>query len=154
MGELIFGLNPVNTRAFFPGCAFSDTSADWAVQNTVTLAFQPCILEYLPMPGSLSSNALETAALRTHIRRVPVQDLLREFFALKTPEYASWSPQDKLCEGCLKRFMTDHIHLWLRQRKHAGKTFSYTIFSANNLYPQLEKPFPRTVGTCRLCTFC
>jgi hypothetical protein len=98
MGELIFGLNPVNTHVF-PGCAFSDASADWGVQNSVTLAFLPCILEYLPMPGSLSSNALETAAWRTHVRGVPVQDLLRDLFALKTPEYASWSPQDKLCEG-------------------------------------------------------
>ncbi|KAJ7867971.1 hypothetical protein B0H13DRAFT_2064834 [Mycena leptocephala] len=86
------------------------TESNWAVQNSVTLAFLPCILEYLPMPG----------CFYTHVRGVPVQDLLRDLFALKTPEYASWSPQDKLCEGCLKRFMTDHIHLWLRQRKHAA----------------------------------
>ncbi|KAJ7840824.1 hypothetical protein B0H14DRAFT_2784153 [Mycena olivaceomarginata] len=99
------------------------TESNWEVQNNITLEFLGWKLAWLPLAGLLSENAFETAALREHLRAFRVQNFLRDLFALKMmPEYASWSPQDKLCERCLRLFMREHIHLWLlQQKREAGE---------------------------------
>ncbi|KAJ6585300.1 hypothetical protein B0H19DRAFT_1109135 [Mycena capillaripes] len=93
------------------------TESNWDIQSAVTHAFLEIEVEGPPMLGSLPGNALETAALTTHLHDVRMQDLILALFAIKTSEYSHWSPQDKLCEACLKRFITQHIHIWLLQRK-------------------------------------
>ncbi|KAJ6585572.1 hypothetical protein B0H19DRAFT_1227951 [Mycena capillaripes] len=91
------------------------TESNWEVQNDITHAFLRINMEDVSF--ELAYGYLVTAALTTPIHDVRAQDLIRDLFALKTPEYATWSAQDKLCEACLKHFMSQHIHLWLLPRK-------------------------------------
>ncbi|KAK7052538.1 hypothetical protein R3P38DRAFT_2860885 [Favolaschia claudopus] len=101
------------------------SASNWATQNATSLAFLPCILETLHMAGELPHNAWERAVLQAHMRRgVSLEDLLAELFALKRlPAFSSWRPEDAICLNCLKRFVTQHLHLWLLERKREAGQF-------------------------------
>ncbi|KAJ7274243.1 hypothetical protein C8J57DRAFT_1315006 [Mycena rebaudengoi] len=98
------------------------TESNWDVQNKVTLNFMPFYLERIPLPGKLSENPIDADEFRKHIRDASFPSLLNELFDLKTPEYASWNKQDLLCYFCVKKFMTEHLHLWLLKcKRQAGE---------------------------------
>ncbi|KAJ7741266.1 hypothetical protein B0H16DRAFT_1565137 [Mycena metata] len=99
------------------------TESNWETQNEVLLLFRPMDLKRVRLKGRLADNPHEKGVWEAHIKDVPLQELLRDLFEFKTPEYLSWSPQDKLCDMCLLSFIASHIHLWLLQRKRQAGEF-------------------------------
>ncbi|KAG1748571.1 hypothetical protein EDB19DRAFT_1904913 [Suillus lakei] len=39
-------------------------------------------------------------------------DLLKDLKDNLTEAYDTWNEEDRLCEHCLEKFMSDHLHLW------------------------------------------
>jgi hypothetical protein len=38
---------------------------------------------------------------------------ISDVFAHRTAAFAGWSKGDSLCNDCLKKFIEEHLHLWL-----------------------------------------
>ncbi|KAJ7022703.1 hypothetical protein C8F04DRAFT_1137088 [Mycena alexandri] len=117
------------------------TESNWEVQNEVLVLFRPIDLKRFRLEGRLYDNPREKSAWEAHIKDVPLHELLHDLFELKTPEYSSWSPQDKLCGMCLTKFMTNHIHLWLLQRKRqAGESIPKDCWFGYDCRKQFSNP--------------
>ena len=41
------------------------------------------------------------------------------------PKYAGWNKEDWYCIDCLKVFVVDHLHIWIRETRRAGIRFLY-----------------------------
>ncbi|KAJ7130906.1 hypothetical protein C8R46DRAFT_1141430 [Mycena filopes] len=78
-------------------------------------------MKWMPMKGHLRTN-VEAPELVD----VRMPDLLRDLFdpaATRTAEFAAWEARDKICTKCIAKFVTEHLHLWVLQRKRqAGES--------------------------------
>jgi hypothetical protein len=78
------------------------------------------------LPGKLSQSKHSTDYFRKHFDAItdkPFTTLIRRLFALKlSPEYDTWNETDWLCEGCLKTFISENLHLWLLDCRQQGET--------------------------------
>ncbi|KAK1235943.1 hypothetical protein PQX77_000810 [Marasmius sp. AFHP31] len=80
------------------------------------------------MKGNLPMNPVEKRYFGKLIKDIPkdeniyehvIQDLLGSDY--KTPKYEDWTPDDWLCTECLTKFLEEHLHLWLLDKKIQGK---------------------------------
>jgi hypothetical protein len=51
-----------------------------------------------------------------------IPKLVSELYALKTEEFKDWNKSDALCDACLTKFLSAHLHLWLLDWKLKGDT--------------------------------
>ncbi|KAJ7922274.1 hypothetical protein B0H13DRAFT_1865860 [Mycena leptocephala] len=72
--------------------------------------------------GNLSGNFTEMELLDEAKPGRDIPKLISELYALKTEEYKAWNKSDALCDACLTKFLSAHLHLWLLDRKLKGDT--------------------------------
>ncbi|KAJ7721896.1 hypothetical protein B0H16DRAFT_1699480 [Mycena metata] len=68
-------------------------------------------------PGNLSQNSTEMELFEESKSWADKHKLISEIYALKTAEYRDWMSSDALCDACLLKFLTAHLHLWLLELK-------------------------------------
>ncbi|KAJ3789624.1 hypothetical protein GGU10DRAFT_371977 [Lentinula aff. detonsa] len=77
----------------------------------------------LSMKDRLMLNGLESEYLRTAIGNFENDDYLTRIlgdiydYDLKLDAFADWDKDDLLCEDCFERFLTEHLHLWIRYNR-------------------------------------
>ncbi|KAJ6523126.1 hypothetical protein DFH09DRAFT_1421081 [Mycena vulgaris] len=82
------------------------------------------------LPGKLPSNHLETGAMNAFLgtpEEFPeaISALIEEVFLQveRQPGFGEWEENDALCEYCLQKILTAHLHMWLfAKRVKAGWT--------------------------------
>ncbi|KAJ7160039.1 hypothetical protein C8R46DRAFT_1106808 [Mycena filopes] len=95
--------------------------ANWEIQDNISVEFLANTMKWMPMKGRLRTNvdAPELVDVR-------MSDLLRDLFdpaATRIAEFAAWEARDKICTGCIRKFVTEHLHLWvLRRKRQAGES--------------------------------
>ncbi|KAJ6587486.1 hypothetical protein DFH09DRAFT_1274433 [Mycena vulgaris] len=79
------------------------------------------------LPGKLHSNHLETGPMNAFLgtpEEFPeaISALIEEVFLQveRQPGFGEWEEDDALCEGCLQKILTAHLHLWLLAKKLDG----------------------------------
>ncbi|KAJ7727597.1 hypothetical protein B0H16DRAFT_251445 [Mycena metata] len=68
-------------------------------------------------PGNLSQNFTEMELFEETKSSLNQHTLISEIYMLKTHEFEDWTTSDALCDACLLRFLTAHLHLWLLNLK-------------------------------------
>ena len=98
-------------------CAFS-VSKDYYPMVTAGL--------HKLLKGRLGNSRTTTEFLVQQLESVGPEaytKLMSDLFDLKTSEFDNWDKSDWLCEECLKKFISAHLHLWLLDRKRKGRCF-------------------------------
>ncbi|KAJ6560099.1 hypothetical protein B0H19DRAFT_1146496 [Mycena capillaripes] len=67
--------------------------------------------------GNLADNFIEMEPLGEEKPERDIPKLIAELYALKTEEFKGWEKSDALCDACLTKFLSAHLHLWLLDRK-------------------------------------
>ncbi|KAJ7681985.1 hypothetical protein DFH06DRAFT_1159929 [Mycena polygramma] len=70
--------------------------------------------------GNLAHNFIEMEFLDDSPPEPNSFKLMSELFALKTEDFADWHKSDALCNACLTKFVSAHLHSWLLARKLKG----------------------------------
>ncbi|KAJ7433289.1 hypothetical protein B0H11DRAFT_2259560 [Mycena galericulata] len=85
--------------------------ANWA--NLATVDFCALLL------GNLKNNIVETEALLALFTSpgCGADIVVLEIYDLKTPAFATWKKEERLCSACLDKLVAAHLHLWLFRRK-------------------------------------
>ncbi|KAJ7181536.1 hypothetical protein C8R43DRAFT_969476 [Mycena crocata] len=71
--------------------------------------------------SSSSTSSKSTSNSSSYSRTCPADVVVAEIYALdvksRAPEFVGWKKEESLCGVCLERFVGEHLHLWLYQRK-------------------------------------
>ncbi|KAH7908373.1 hypothetical protein BJ138DRAFT_1068928 [Hygrophoropsis aurantiaca] len=69
------------------------------------------------LKSRLQSNAAEKGEFHSACTSLTYPALLDEVFEYKAGSYSHWDKNDWLCELCLGKFVTDHLHLWYAAKR-------------------------------------
>ncbi|KAJ7469956.1 hypothetical protein B0H11DRAFT_2435097 [Mycena galericulata] len=69
--------------------------------------------------GNLKNNIVETETLLALFTSsgCGADIVVLEIHDLKTPAFATWKKEERLCSACLDKLVAAHLHLWLFKRK-------------------------------------
>lgn len=81
---------------------------------------------FLKLRGELKSVNNVTSALQDaywNLKGDFYETLMKDIFDLKTTKFTTWQSSDWLCDTCLAKLISAHLHLWiLKQMRDAGET--------------------------------
>ncbi|KAK1229845.1 hypothetical protein PQX77_007084 [Marasmius sp. AFHP31] len=76
-------------------------------------------LRYNPVEGPYFKSLMDKMPPDQNIHEYIVQDILDDDY--KQPEFEDWKKEDWLCISCLKKLLSENLHLWLLNKRIQGE---------------------------------
>ncbi|KAJ7450360.1 hypothetical protein FB451DRAFT_722014 [Mycena latifolia] len=94
-------------------CAHVCSSKLWHEHNWDALHLEPRVL----LKGKLADNFTEIEYLDAAKPSKNIPKLISDIYTLATEDFKDWKKSESLCGGCLTKFLSAHLHLWLFEYK-------------------------------------